>query len=735
MSLADEMLNTLVSDGVEPHIVVGTDRKIMVPDVLKRIAVQNDHNIETVTFDCPRYWDGYDLSMMNIYINYLLSNNAPGCFKAENVVVDEDDDTIIHFTWTVSRNVTSTDGNIQFQVCAKSLDMDNEEHEITHWNSEISKDMYVSKGLDCSGYSEDVEENYPDVINQLVSQVDGINEEIDGMSESLENINNLGSDNKLYGENNFVSGINNSVGTKGFKIGKYAGIVGEYGAYRLFLSQTDWQSLNETIEEYKANGKELYYSITNNMWLNYWGKILALADFEQGGYADITVDNFYTNKGNEGEHQRYEIVEETETVYSKSGYPYSYAPELGYTINVATLNRDKDTLPSFMICDHPELGTHDLSNTAISFGINNINQGCAAFTAGNGNRVYADLGSAHGENNQVGYDTHAMGRLNHGPSAQDCFMAGFANTIRGFVNSGVTVVGAHNIASRDGQFVAGIMNNNKKKNLFEIGGGKFPNIHHNAFEVDEDGIVYSNEQPLPFQKIINKTLSPSIDILGGVYTAITGRDLIGNSVSFSPSKYFAHLRIDCTKVPLTVGDRYCLVVGFTLNADSGSDISQLELKNSTYDSTSGVKHRSIDFHGAKIGKNYLIYPFAHEDWYEEIGLYGYMPSTGFSGSIRYDSVSLYPMDEIAPDYPDYSFSVDDIGIIHRTIEKVSGQNFVKYHSVIQTNPLEKEYLLADVAKMNTGSFQGLYSICPNATCSVNVSVYSGNEATAKLLSK
>ena len=60
MSGAEELLNReattyLARLEAEPHIVIGEDRFITVPSELKRIAVQYDHNIETVTFDCPRY--------------------------------------------------------------------------------------------------------------------------------------------------------------------------------------------------------------------------------------------------------------------------------------------------------------------------------------------------------------------------------------------------------------------------------------------------------------------------------------------------------------------------------------------------------------------------------------------------------------------------------------------------------------------------------------------------------
>lgn len=56
MSTANELFTT--ASGVdEAHIVINSDRSVSVPDELKNIAVQYDHNIETVTFDCPRYWD------------------------------------------------------------------------------------------------------------------------------------------------------------------------------------------------------------------------------------------------------------------------------------------------------------------------------------------------------------------------------------------------------------------------------------------------------------------------------------------------------------------------------------------------------------------------------------------------------------------------------------------------------------------------------------------------------
>lgn len=176
MSQAEELLNSLdiSSTSEESHIVIGKDRFIVVPDKLKRIAVQYDHNIETVTFDCPRYWDEHDMSGMSIYINYLCADKEPGIYKAENVTVDTNDTTVMHFDWTITKNVTMASGQIAFLVCIKNTGTDGVEK--NHWNSEICKDCYISDGMEYDdGY---INEIYPDIIEQWHKEVLSVTDEI-----------------------------------------------------------------------------------------------------------------------------------------------------------------------------------------------------------------------------------------------------------------------------------------------------------------------------------------------------------------------------------------------------------------------------------------------------------------------------------------------------------------------------------------------------------------------------
>ena len=166
MSQAEDLLNSLsendISDKTEHHIVVDSNRVITVPSELKRIAVQYDHNIETVTFDCPRYWDDHDMSTMNVYINYTRADNEPGCYIADDVAVDETDTSIMHFSWTISRHVTEAVGPLTILICIKMVDADG--NEVNHWNSERNTDMTISKGMECGDI---IVDKYPDVITYL----------------------------------------------------------------------------------------------------------------------------------------------------------------------------------------------------------------------------------------------------------------------------------------------------------------------------------------------------------------------------------------------------------------------------------------------------------------------------------------------------------------------------------------------------------------------------------------
>lgn len=167
----------------EPHIVIGADRYVTVPESLRRIAVSEDHNMETVIFDCPRYWDEHDMSDTNAWdthINYMLANGRLGSFKANDVTVDDNDESKMYFSWTITEEMTQVLGTITFMVCIRNMGDDGKE--IRHWNSEPNDDMYISDGLEPTP---EVTLPTADIMTQILYKLRIVDQMIDGLNGVL----------------------------------------------------------------------------------------------------------------------------------------------------------------------------------------------------------------------------------------------------------------------------------------------------------------------------------------------------------------------------------------------------------------------------------------------------------------------------------------------------------------------------------------------------------------------
>lgn len=171
MSRAEELLTTLdddsvtyPSDTVEEYIIVNEDRSITVPESLRRLGVQHDHNIETVTIICPRFWDDHDMSDMTVYVNYLRPDGVKGQYPATNLKVSE---TSITFDWVISKNVTQVNGKLSFLICIVKVNEEGLEDQ--HWNSELNQECYITQGMECN---EHIVLAYPDVITYILTKLE-----------------------------------------------------------------------------------------------------------------------------------------------------------------------------------------------------------------------------------------------------------------------------------------------------------------------------------------------------------------------------------------------------------------------------------------------------------------------------------------------------------------------------------------------------------------------------------
>lgn len=125
-------------------LIINSDlRTIYSPNVV--VGVFSDHNVNRLTFSCPRFYDGLDLSTFDVYINYVNALGEGSVYKCDDVSAP--DYQRIEFSWLISNYVTKKEGKIKFSVCMKDY---NEENEVVHEFNTIPVIGIVKPGLETS---------------------------------------------------------------------------------------------------------------------------------------------------------------------------------------------------------------------------------------------------------------------------------------------------------------------------------------------------------------------------------------------------------------------------------------------------------------------------------------------------------------------------------------------------------------------------------------------------------
>lgn len=158
---------------MKEHVIINPDRTVNVPESMKKIGIQYDHNVKTITFDCPRYPDedpSVDMSTMKIFINWMLPDKKLGSTIATNVCVDSENENLMHFDWVITKAVTPVSGVLSTLICIKETTETGEE--TYHWNTELIQSFKIGNGMECT---EQIVEQNIDVITQLLVQMDAVN--------------------------------------------------------------------------------------------------------------------------------------------------------------------------------------------------------------------------------------------------------------------------------------------------------------------------------------------------------------------------------------------------------------------------------------------------------------------------------------------------------------------------------------------------------------------------------
>lgn len=180
---AIDRATTYSSDYVDPStlkviVIDGETRHMTIPEGENLFGARGDKNVERKYFQCPKIvGDNIDLSQHLIYANYVFTDidnttNLPetniGMYHCEDVAVEGDN---ITFSWLLSGNVLHNPGFIAFKVCAKEKESD----PTTVFNTTPAIGVVLYTIPDGS---EIIPEEYPDIITQLLADMDATKEEV-----------------------------------------------------------------------------------------------------------------------------------------------------------------------------------------------------------------------------------------------------------------------------------------------------------------------------------------------------------------------------------------------------------------------------------------------------------------------------------------------------------------------------------------------------------------------------
>lgn len=173
---------------MDAYIIVDPDaRTLTVPEAEQVFGVYGDNNAERKYFKCKRYvGDNIDLTACHIFVNYISAATKIGQIECD--MSDESEDNNIVFSWRITRNVIDKNESTKvfFAVQAKNVDGD------TVFTTRKAEGL-IYESIEGT---ETVQEEYADVILQLISRMDKVEENIGLKAHS--SLNNVGKTKKLY---------------------------------------------------------------------------------------------------------------------------------------------------------------------------------------------------------------------------------------------------------------------------------------------------------------------------------------------------------------------------------------------------------------------------------------------------------------------------------------------------------------------------------------------------------
>lgn len=136
--------------------------------------IQRDHNSERLTFTCPRFIEGHDMSLCDSilvqYTNTDKKTKEESCdVYSVNDVKLSANESMIEFSWLISETATKYVGPLKFLI--EFMCVDKENAVVYSWHTDIFKEISIGAGMRNEGA---IAEKYPDVLSQLQEKINSI---------------------------------------------------------------------------------------------------------------------------------------------------------------------------------------------------------------------------------------------------------------------------------------------------------------------------------------------------------------------------------------------------------------------------------------------------------------------------------------------------------------------------------------------------------------------------------
>lgn len=104
--------------------IIPASRQVKVPADQKAIGAVGDHLSEQLTFECPQFIDGHDVS--GCARKYVTWKNVDGEMGHDELTVDKTEEGNLYLVWTIRNALTSAKGLVQFSVHFEDVAEDGE---------------------------------------------------------------------------------------------------------------------------------------------------------------------------------------------------------------------------------------------------------------------------------------------------------------------------------------------------------------------------------------------------------------------------------------------------------------------------------------------------------------------------------------------------------------------------------------------------------------------------------